>query len=143
MLVETLSGLEAGSLRGVSQDAARASYAPVLSRADGAWSPAWTAAHLEGRVRGFDPWPGVVAARSGVRLRIVEARARAGDASDAPPGTVIDLAEGALRVACAAGTVASVAALQPAGRRALSAREALNGRHLAPGDRLEPPEPAS
>jgi methionyl-tRNA formyltransferase len=140
LLAETIDALAAGTARPRPQDHAAATYAPVLTRADGAWDPAWTAAEVEGRVRGFDPWPGVWAARKGQRLRIVEAQALDARAEHAPPGTVLGLEGARACVACAAGTVLAVDAVLPAGRRVVAAREAFNGRHLSAGDVLATPD---
>ena len=143
LLVETLGGLAAGSITPKPQDHARATSAPILTREDGRWDEAWTAWHLEGRVRGFDPWPGVWAVRGGKRLRIAGAAALAGASSAADPGTVLSSDAEGVRVACAGGTVAIVDSVQPEGGRAMSVREAVNGRLLCPGDRIERPEPAA
>jgi len=137
LLVETLAGLDAGSIVPRSQNHALATAAPLITRADGAWDPAWTAREVEGRVRGLDPWPGVWAARSGKRLRIVEAHAVEGTTAE-PPGSIVE-AQGALALACASGTILALETVQPEGRRAVSARDAVSGRQIAPGDRLERP----
>ena len=42
-----------------------------------------------------------------------------------------------LVVACGEGTRLSVIRIQPEGRRVIRARDAVNGRQLRPGDRLE------
>jgi methionyl-tRNA formyltransferase len=136
LLVETLKRLAAGGLAGTPQDGNRASYAPLLHAGDGDLRPDWTAREIEGRVRGFDPWPGVWTRHRGHRLRIVEAEARPAS-TDAPFGTILDHADGAFRVACAGGTVLAVEAVQLEGRRAITSEEARNGRQLVPGDVLE------
>jgi methionyl-tRNA formyltransferase len=143
LLVETLRGLAAGSIEPKPQEHGRATAAPILTRRDGSWDPAWSARALEGRVRGFDPWPGVWALLRGRRLRIVEARALTETTVDRAAGGVIDLEDGGFHLACADGTIAAVDVVQPEGGRTMSAREAANGRLLRTGDRLEPPEHAA
>jgi methionyl-tRNA formyltransferase len=143
LLVETLSGLAAGSIRPTPQDHDRATIAPRLTVEDGRWDPSWSARELEGRVRGFDPWPGVWAQRSRKRIRLVEARALPDAVAEGEPGTVLSLHGEVLRLSCAGGTVAVVDSVQPDGGRVLRARDAVNGRLLRPGDRLERPEPAA
>jgi methionyl-tRNA formyltransferase len=140
LLVETLAGLATGTLTPVRQDERRATLAPILTRHDGDWDPAWTASELAGRVRGFDPWPGVWAVRSGKRLRIVEARAESAMTTGASAGTIVELDGEAVRIACGGGTSVLVGQVQPEGGRSMSARAAVNGRLLLPGDRLERPE---
>lgn len=143
LLVETVAGLAAGTLRPASQDHARATAAPILRRDDGFWLPDWSASELEGRVRGFDPWPGVWAARAGKRLRLVDVAALPGARTDALPGTLTEGASGAIRLACAEGSVAEIRSVQLEGRRPMTAHEARNGRQLSPGDRLERLEPSA
>jgi methionyl-tRNA formyltransferase len=143
LLVETLGGLAAGSMLPTQQDHERATTAPILTREHGLWDPAWSARELEGRVRGFDPWPGVWAARAGKRLRIAESRALPGATAEVFPGTVLAFDGEGVRVACAGGTVAVVGSVQPEGGRVMRARDAVNGRLLGPGDRFERPEPAA
>ncbi len=136
LLLEALARLEEGSIERSPQDSAAATYARLLTASDGDLDPGLTAREIDGRVRGFDPWPGVWTCRAGKRIRIVDARAIAGATTADPPGTVIGLDGDALRVACGGGTVLAVHRIQPENRRVMSAREAVNGRHLAAGDRL-------
>jgi methionyl-tRNA formyltransferase len=143
LLVETLGGVASGSIAPTPQDHARATTAPVLTREDGRWDDTWNASQLEGRVRGFDPWPGVWAVREERRLRIAGATAVQSVSADADPGTILSLSAEGVRLACAGGTVAVVDSVQPEGGRVMSAREAVNGRLLSPGDRIGRPEPAA
>jgi methionyl-tRNA formyltransferase len=143
LLAATLDGLAAGSITGTPQDHRRATTAPILTREHGSWDPAWTASELSGRVRGFDPWPGVWASRAGRRLRIVDAHALADARTDEASGSVLASDGPGVRVACADGTVAVIDSIQPQGGRAMTAREAVNGRLMRPGDRLDRPEPAA
>ncbi|HET8948480.1 MAG TPA: hypothetical protein VFQ07_15985, partial [Candidatus Polarisedimenticolia bacterium] len=54
------------------------------------------------------------------------------------PGTVLEAGE-TLVVACGGGSRLAVRSLRIPGRRAVTAREAVNGRLVAPGDRLTAP----
>jgi methionyl-tRNA formyltransferase len=136
LLLETLAQLPEGTFEPRPQDPVLATYAPLLTARNGEIDPGLTAVEIEGRVRGFDPWPGVWVSRAGKRVRIVDADAVASATTGDPPGTVIGLDGDAFRVACGGGTVLAVRRIQPEGRRAMSSREAMNGRHLAVGDRL-------
>ena len=138
LLAETLDGLSRGTIVPRAQDHAAATAAPMLSRGDGAWDPGWSAREVEGRVRGLDPWPGVWAAKGARRIRLVEAAAME-LTTPKEAGTVLELAEGRLLVAAAGGGVVAITAVQPEGRRAMSARDAVSGRQLTPGERLERP----
>lgn len=141
LLVETLERLAKRTLEPRPQDPAAASFAPSLTREDGEVDPAASAAReIEGRVRGFDPWPGVWLAAGERRVRVVEACALADTAPGRiPPGSLLDpLATGGLPLVCREGTLLRIDRLQLAGRRAASAADAINGRQLVPGERLHP-----
>ena len=137
LTLQTLERLEAGTLDGRAQDPSLVTYAPILTAVDGEIDVGVTAREIEGRIRGFDPWPGVWVGNGGKRLRLLEASTVEGPPTGASPGEVLELVGDGLVVACGGGTRLSVTRLQPEGRRGMPARDAVNGRHLAPGDRLE------
>ena len=136
LLVATLDGIASGSLTPRPQDPSCATYAPSLTRQDGVADFSMPAREIEGRVRGFDPWPGVWARRNGKRLRIVQAEAVHGESVLEPPGRVVALRGPLLVVACGGGTVLGVRAVQPEGRKIVASRDAVNGRQVMPGDDL-------
>lgn len=138
LLLETLSRLARQDLESVPQEADAATYAPILRREDGEISPTLEAREIEGRVRGFDPWPGVWLSSRSVRLRLVTARALDAPPVEAPPGTLLELRKDGITMGCGAGTTLLIETVQLAGRGIRSARDAVNGRQIAPGDRLEP-----
>lgn len=134
LLVETLDGLGRGTLRAVPQDHAAATRAPLLTREDGHVDPARPAEELAGRIRGFDPWPGVWLALGSRRVRLIRARVLAAvDPADAP-GTVGTPEGDILPLACGNGTRLGIESLQFDGKRVMAARDAINGRQIAPGD---------
>jgi len=137
LLTETLEGLRAATLAPRAQDHDSATLAPLLSRADGEISPELRAEEIVGRVRGFDPWPGVWLARAGRRIRLADAAILEGRDAQARPGLLSDLTPDGLVMVCGAGTRLLVRRVQPEGRKVLGARDAVNGRHLQVGDRLE------
>lgn len=141
LLVATLAALERGTAVSRPQDDAAATLAPLLRREDGYYDPAWTAAELSGRVRGFDPWPGVWGSRGGGRVRIVETAPLAATPVAEAPGTVLQLAAGRIGLACGTRTAVELVSVQPESGRAMTAAEAIRGRRLAVGDRLERPRP--
>jgi methionyl-tRNA formyltransferase len=71
LLLQTLSGLEEGSIQPLSQDNAAATLAPILTREDGRLDLAHrTARETYNRWRGFTPWPGAHALFRGKRFLI-------------------------------------------------------------------------
>lgn len=136
LLVESLARLEAGTIEPRPQDPVKASLAPLLSPADGAIRLELTAREIAGRVRGFDPWPGVWVRRGDKRVRIVEALELPGDGPE-DPGRVLELTPEGLILACGKGSRLALRRVQPQGGRVLGVRDAVNGRQILPGDRLE------
>ncbi len=145
ILIETIEGLASGTLEPTPQRHADATQAPILVREDGWVDPGRLKARLvEGRIRGFDPWPGVWLRRRKKRLRLIRAEELDDTARlspDAPldqPGRLIATAAGGVALVCAGGTALRLIEVQPDGRGVISVADALNGRQIAIGERLEP-----
>jgi methionyl-tRNA formyltransferase len=75
VMLETLRGLEAGTLRRRVQDHEHATLAPILTREDGRLDLDRTASQTYDRWRGFTPWPGCHAAFRGKRFLLHRLRA--------------------------------------------------------------------
>jgi methionyl-tRNA formyltransferase len=58
LIVPTLEGLEAGTLKGQPQDESEVTYASKLSKEMEWLDPALSADELDRRVRALNPWPG-------------------------------------------------------------------------------------
>jgi methionyl-tRNA formyltransferase len=58
LLVETLEGLENGSIKPTPQDHAKATYAPKLKKEDGLIDWKKSSQEIHNLVRGVNPWPG-------------------------------------------------------------------------------------
>ena len=58
LMVETLRGLQAGTIHARPQDHAKATLAPILKKEDGRIDFQLTAQEILNRLRGFQPWPG-------------------------------------------------------------------------------------
>lgn len=145
ILADTIDGLASGTIEPTPQRHEDATHAPILAREDGWVDPgAIEARFVEGRIRGFDPWPAVWLQRTGKRLRLVRAEELDDTtllASDAPldePGRLIAIGSDGVALVCAGRTALRLIAVQPDGRSAISVADALNGRQIAIGERLEP-----
>ncbi len=106
------------------QPAEGVTYAPKLSKADGALDWTRDAASLDRQVRALNPWPGTYFQAGGETLRLLEAEPAAGSG---PPGTV--LAPGL--VACGTGAL-RLLRLQRPGRGPMAAADLLRGYALPP-----------
>src|SRR5581483_10553347 len=58
LMVETLRGLQAGTIRPRKQQDSEASLAPILKKEDGLVDFSRSATAISNRLRGFQPWPG-------------------------------------------------------------------------------------
>jgi methionyl-tRNA formyltransferase len=73
LMVEALARLERGDLAPRPQDAARAAYAPRLTRASGRADWSLEAAQLANRLRAYTPWPGMTAELRGAPVKLLRA----------------------------------------------------------------------
>ena len=129
LLVETLSGLEAGTIRPVPQNDAEATLAPILKKEDGLVDWNAPAQAIANRARGFLPWPG---AWTWFRAQVFHIwKTRAAECGDGAPGTLI-ADRRRLLAQCGAGTRLEFIEVQQEGRRRMSGEAFLNG--LRPGD---------
>jgi len=134
LLVETIEGLERGTLVPQPQDAARASLAPILRKEDGRVDWTLSARAIGCRVRGFRPWPGAHTYHDGRLLKLL--RVRSGDALAAgEPGGVLDVSALGVAVACGQGSL-WLEEVQPESRKAMPAAAWAQGARLRPGARL-------
>ena len=143
VLGETLRLLEQGAVAPRVQDETRATWAPPLRREDGRIDWDAEAAAIDRRVRACLPWPVAEAGLRGERVQILDAepiagRPAAGGPEEGGAGRVLEAGE-RIVVACGGGTRLAVRSLRLPGRRALSAREAVNGRIVRSGDRFTVP----
>ncbi len=137
LLVETLAGLQAGSIVPRPQDESLATNAPILRKHDGLIDWSWSARLIDARVRGFNPWPvaHTVLPGSGRRMLIWAVRPAGRPAAGGEPGRVLDEG-GSILVACGEGEALRLEEVQPEGSRRMPAAAAAAGRYLRAGDRL-------
>ncbi|MGA8491645.1 MAG: methionyl-tRNA formyltransferase [Terriglobales bacterium] len=73
LTVETLRGLQAGTIEPRPQDHAKATLAPILKKEDGRIDFRQTAEEIYNRLRGFQPWPGAFTSFRGKNLQVWDA----------------------------------------------------------------------
>jgi len=135
LMLETLRGLDAGTVTPAPQDQARATHAPKITAEVRALEWSRPADELDCLVRGLYPDAPARASFSGEGLQILAAEpAPAGPGTE--PGTVIAVSDAAVVVACGAGALA-LARVKPAGRKEMTAHAFAVGRRLAVGDRFD------
>lgn len=124
-LVKSLAALATGTAHATPQDNSQATYAKKLTKeeAEIQWQqPAQTIAL---RIRAFNPFPVAFTVIGTERLRIFNAEPVA-LAHQKAPGTLLQ-ADKKLVVACGDGTALEITTLQLPGKKAMAARDALNG----------------
>jgi methionyl-tRNA formyltransferase len=134
LLVQTMIGLQAGSISPQMQDESAASHAPILSRDDGAIDFSRNAKEIYDRWRGFQPWPGAWTTLSGKKL-LISKLLPAHVSATAEPGQ-LHLDQGCLFASCGEGTCISLDEVQLEGKRRMPVEDFLRGFPLKSGDRL-------
>jgi len=134
LLREGLPLLERGELSPIDQDHSKATYAPLLTKADGLIDWSITSGEIANRVLGFAPWPGTHTTRTGNRLLVTRALAME-EENEAPPGTIVSAGAEGIQVACGNGTL-NVLAVKPGGKREMEAGEFLSGYKVEIGEIL-------
>jgi methionyl-tRNA formyltransferase len=135
LLLETVRGLEGGTVLPVPQDHSRATLAPLLKKEDGRVDWSLPAARVASRARGFHPWPGAFTFHEGRLVKVLRVRA-APAAGAAEPGTITAVGPDSVTVACGEGTAVRLVEVQPESRRAMPASAWAKGARLRPGARL-------
>ncbi len=132
LMVETLSGLEHGTIQPRPQEHDKATLAPILRKEDGRIDFRRTAAEIHNRLRGFQPWPGAFTSFRGKNLQIWKA---------APHDQPLAEAEMFIRgdrvvVGCAAGTSLELLDVQLEGKKRMPAADFVRGYRVASGEKL-------
>src|SRR6266704_3013029 len=70
LMIETIAGLQAGTITGRPQDHTQATLAPILRKEDGQVDFRRPAAEIWNRLRGFQPWPGAFTTFRGKKLHL-------------------------------------------------------------------------
>ena len=133
LMLETLEGLEAGSIQPIPQDHTRASLAPILKREDALVDFARPAGDIYNRWRGFQPWPGAYTFFRGRKLtlhRLLPAGSIA-----APQGEMV-LEGDRLFVAAGSATSLELLEVQLEGKKRMPVADFLRGTVPRPHERL-------
>lgn len=119
-----------------------ATFAPILKREDGLIDWSSDAFAIERRVRGFQPWPNAHTTLRSRRLIIWRASAERSEGQPSAAGEIIAAHGDVLIIRCGDETGLRLLEVQPEGGRRISARDFMNGAHVAPGELLGVDSPA-
>ena len=136
LVLDTLAGLEAGTITRKAQDHSHATLAPILTREDARMDLTdRTATETYNRWRGFYPWPGAHALFRGKRFLVH--RMSVSPNSPGLPAGALDWSTGQLLVGAAEGTALSLEEVQLEGKQPLAGIDFVRGFQLKQGEFLE------
>jgi methionyl-tRNA formyltransferase len=133
LMVETLAGLEAGSIQPIPQDHAQASLAPILDREDAKVDFARPVMEIYNRWRGFQPWPGAFTFFRGRKLALH--RLLPAGSSDLSPGE-LHVEGNRLFAAAGSSTRLELLEVQLEGKKRMLVADFLRGAAPHPHERL-------
>jgi methionyl-tRNA formyltransferase len=134
LVVQTLRGLQAGTIQPRPQENSHATLAPILKKEDGLVDFTRSAAEISNRIRGFQPWPGAYTKFRGKTLQILAVRPLAGSKRIVAGQLIIEA--GRLLVGCANDTLLELVEIQLEGKKRSTAHDFIQGYRPQPGEKL-------
>jgi methionyl-tRNA formyltransferase len=132
LVVETLSGLQSGTITARKQDDSQSSLAPILKKEDGQVDFSRTASDIFNRIRGFQPWPGAHTKFRGKNLQILKAL----PTNDVIPPSELRVHANRLLVGCAHNTSLDLLEIQLEGKKRTTAHDFIQGYRPKPSENL-------
>ena len=123
---DTARAIEAGTATRTPQDSAKATYAPMLSKAMSPIDWSESARFVIDHVRGLIPWPVATSEIDGKTFKIFRVE-KTGKKTDKAPGTLLALTKQGLEIACGGGDVLVITELQAEGGKRMAASAYFNG----------------
>lgn len=128
-ILETLEGLENGSITPEKQGESPTDYAKMLTKAMGLIDFTRTAAELDCFVRGMNPWPSAYTILDGKTLKIWRARPVQGSGK---AGSILSVSKDSFVVCCGENAL-EILEVQLEGKKRMSAGDFLKGTHVEVG----------
>jgi methionyl-tRNA formyltransferase len=132
LMVETLRGLQAGTIHPQPQDHTQATLAPILRKEDGFIDFSRPASEILNRMRGFQPWPGAYSRFRSKNLQVWKAAAL----DRLLPSSELQVEGDRLLVGCGHGTAIELLEVQLEGKKRISASDFERGYRPLPGEKL-------
>lgn len=134
LLLETLAGLEKGTILPEKQGESPTAYAKMLKKEMGLIDWTKSAEELERLVRGLNPWPSAYSHLNGKTLKIWQAEVEERD-SENEPGTVVCVSKDGFGVQTGKG-ILKIRELQLEGKKRMDAGAFLRGYQMEEGMKL-------
>lgn len=138
LLIETLKGLEAGTIRPEKQDDSQTGeYARMLDKALGKVDFSMPAEEIERLIRGLNPWPSAYTFYHGKTMKLWKAKVVSADVDGeaAAPGQILSVDKKGFTVQTGAGAL-RILELQMEGKKRMDAGAFLRGCSMAAGEIL-------
>jgi methionyl-tRNA formyltransferase len=134
LLSETLKSLD--DLTPRPQHDRDATFAPILTKEDGLIDWTQSAAAIERRVRGLQPWPNAYTSFNSKGLTVWRAQPITSPNATAAAGEIVVAHGDDLVVNCGEQTALRLIEVQPEARKRIAVRDFINGLHPKVGDRF-------
>lgn len=134
LLLETLDGLEKGSITPEKQNDAEATHTEKISGEECELCFDESAKNTHNKIRGLSPFPGAFCRHNGKILKIYESRV-IDEETNGTNGEIVRLDKQGIYVKCEKGTL-MLTKLKPEGKGIMNACDLINGRKIALGDIL-------
>ena len=134
LLVDAVALIAGGEVRAVKQDELLVTYAPMIKREDELIDFARSSEAIANQIRGLNPTPNAYTYRDDTVFKVISAEANNGKVV-AEPGTIVEINKDQLVVATGDGSI-SLFEVQPAGKKAMTIAQFLQGTRLQKGDRF-------
>lgn len=142
LMVETLEGLQAGTIHSRKQEHRETTLAPILTKEDGRIDFSRTAQQIFNRMRGFQPWPGAFTTFRGKNLNIWQANvppyvyeSKSNQQHPLQPGEIL-IENDQLMIACAENSLLVPLEVQPEGKKRMPIHDFIHGYHPRNGEML-------
>src|SRR5216683_2314554 len=123
LMIETLRGLQAGTIHPQKQDNARATLAPILKKEDGRIDFGRSAQEICNRLRGFQPWPGAFTSFRGKGLNLIAIKS----ASEQVPQGQLLVGNSQVFAGCGNHSAVELLEVQPEGKKRMPVRDFVHG----------------
>lgn len=135
LLLETLDGLEKGTITRVEQNHEEATYAPMITKETGHIDWSKNGADIINLMRGLDPAPAAYTEYEGEVLKLFWAE-KTEETKDVPCGTIISVTKKGFSVQCGDGAI-FIKELQARGGKRMAADAYLRGHEIKEGILLQ------